>query len=251
MLDDIDKCTTILFCSEGAYSFALPPVSLAPGTSVFLILFMFPPVKKIIFFCNRGVVPIRFCPSPRRRKSLLECAFSIAETSPRTMILKTATLPLAPAMRVAREKSRLSTERMVTVGKRQIAVKSLHGIQRSLIGFILRYHLYGALIVRLPCVHILVNLRQMPLRGKRLFCHNHAAAHCQDDCKQCNAPHNIAPARLNATVCRGWEQKRHGAYAETIRVPSLIQGCTHQPQNTMQSAAFRHSRPTNGRIIRT
>ena len=167
------------------------------------------------------------------------------------MILKTATLPLVPAMRVAREKSRLSTERMVTVGKRQIAVKSLHGIQRSLIGFILRHHLYGALSVRLPCVHILVKLRQMPLRGTRLFCHYHAAAHCQDDCKQRNAPHTKAPARLNATVCRGWKQKRHGAYAETIRVPSLIQGCTHQPQNTMKSAAFRHSRPPNGRIIRT
>ena len=38
-----------------------------------------------------------------------------------------------------------------------------------------------------------------------------------------------APARLNVTVCRGWEHKRRGAYAETIRVPSLIQVCTHQP----------------------
>ena len=82
MLNDIDKCTAMLFDSEGEYPFALPPVSLVPGTFVLLILFMLPPAKKFVFFCNRGVIPIRFARAQdtHAERACSEYAFSIAET---------------------------------------------------------------------------------------------------------------------------------------------------------------------------
>ena len=100
MFNDIDKCTAMLFDSEGEYPFALPPVSLVPGTFVLLILFMLPPAKKFVFFCNRGVIPIRFCPRPRRpcRKSLLRIRFfhsrDISVNSARVLTVMISDQPL-------------------------------------------------------------------------------------------------------------------------------------------------------------
>ena len=77
MLTNIDNCTTILSKSGGEHTSALPPVSLVLRTFALLTLFVFPSAKKFVFFCDRGIIPIRFCPSPRRpcRKILIRMCF--------------------------------------------------------------------------------------------------------------------------------------------------------------------------------
>ena len=65
MLNDIDKCTAMLFDSEGEYPFALPPVSLVPGTFVLLILFMLPPAKKFVFFLQSQGHTNPLLPAPK------------------------------------------------------------------------------------------------------------------------------------------------------------------------------------------
>lgn len=92
-MTSIDNCTTILSKSGDEHTSALPPVSLVLRTFVLLTLFVFSSAKKFVFFCDRGIIPIRFCSSPGRpfRKILVRMRFfhsrNISTDSARDLII--------------------------------------------------------------------------------------------------------------------------------------------------------------------